>query len=289
MNLLLWIISEILSSITNSYRKKAIDNTSLKNWSFTIISVFIWLIFVSLFVFFSWEKMAILGNNIAIAIVLIVSIVQILTNYIYIDVYKKVKISNLLPFENVWSLLIILIWFFIFYWSENQTSITTFIITLITIFVIIWFNFNWSKIKISKYIKLYIFALTLDAWVILSLWFLLLNYSSLNYMMLTIFMDFILYFLLILITKESIKLIFKQKKVFYQARLISIILGRTWFFIWLYIIETSWVLIATLISFLWIVFSILSMKFILWDNPTNKQIILAYIVSILISIWYYFK
>jgi hypothetical protein len=31
------------------------------------------------------------------------------------------------------------------------------------------------------------------------------------------------------------------------------------------------------------------MKYILKDNPSRKQIFLAFIVSILIWIWYYFK
>jgi len=289
MNIIIWIISGILWSIANSYRKKAIDNSNLKNSSYTIIAVFFWLIFVFLFVFIVWESLEIFLDIKTIIIVSIISLVQVITNFMYINVYKKVKISELLPYENVGSLITIILGFFIFYWTENETSLTTFFIILLTIFTIIAFNFNSKKVKFSKDIWLYILALTLDAFVILTLWYLLLSYSSLSYMTLTIFIDFLLYLFLIIMTKESLKLIFKQNNIFYKTRFLSIIFWRISFFIWLYIIESSWVLIAILIGFLWLVFSILSMKFILWDTPNRKQVILAFIVTIMIWIWYYFN
>lgn len=289
MNLILWILSEILSSIADSYRKQSIDNSKLKKSSFAIIASFFGLIFVYIFVYIVWEKLIIFTDYYAILIVTLISITQVITNFLYINVYEKVKISELLPYWNVWSLFTVIISFIIFYWTETSTSITTFLITLFTIFVIIISNINPKKVKFSKHILLYILALILDSVVFLTLGYLLLDYSSLNYMTLTLFADLVLYWILIILTKESIKLIFKQNKTFYKSRLISIILWRWWFFISLYIIETSWVLLATLISFLWIVFSIISMKFILKDNPSKKQILLAFIVTVLIWLWYYFK
>jgi hypothetical protein len=289
MNLILWVLSEISWSIADSFRKKAIDNSKLWKSSFSILGSIIGLILLFIFIFSTWEKILIFNDFIAIFIVLVVSLTQVYTNFTYIKIYEKVKISELLPYWNIWSLFTVIVWFFLFFGTENETSLITFIITLLTIFIVFISDFNKNKLKISKHILMYIFALILDSIVFMTLWYLLLDYSSLDYMTLTLLIDFILYLVLIFITKETINLIFKQNKQFYKSRFFSIILWRLWFFIWLYIIETSWVLIATLISFLWIVFSILSMKFILKDNPTKKQVLVAFWVTILIWIWYYFK
>jgi hypothetical protein len=100
---------------------------------------------------------------------------------------------------------------------------------------------------------------------------------------------FSLYLILAILFKESFKSLLVQNKTFYKSRGLSLILWWTWFLIWLYIIESFWVLIATLISFIWIITSILSLKYILKDTPKIKDIILAIIVTIMIWIWYYFK
>jgi hypothetical protein len=116
-----------------------------------------------------------------------------------------------------------------------------------------------------------------------------LKYSSITLVTISWVLELILFTSILIILKESFSIILKQSKIFYVNRLIATILWRSAFILWLYIIQSSWVIVATLLWFFWIVFSILSMKFILKDNPTKKQIILAFIVIFLIWIWYYFK
>jgi ABC-type multidrug transport system permease subunit len=89
--------------------------------------------------------------------------------------------------------------------------------------------------------------------------------------------------------KNNFKELLQQTNSFYKYRWLALMIWQSWFILWIFIIESSWVLVASLLSFITIVFSIISMKFILNDNPTKKQIILAILVVLLIWIWYYYK
>lgn len=287
MNIIFWIISAFLQAIWWSFRKKAIDNSTLPPSLFAIPWPIIWATIVySLLYFFDTNLLIYIDYKI-ILLILIISSLEILSNYLEIYSFKNTKISNLLPYGNTNSLFIILIWFFLYYWTKNSTSITTFIITLITIFIIIWFSIDFKKIKIDKVIG--ILWKTLSAITALIIWYILINYSSIEYMSINVIFWFTFYFLITIITKEKFKQLLKQESNFYTYRTIALVLWWVWFLIGLYIIESAWLLIATLIWFIWLIFRIFSMKFILKDNPSKKQIILAFIVSILIWIWYYLK
>lgn len=289
MSIILWILTQILESLWNVYRKKAVDSSKLWKNLFAIVWPITWALIVYTLIAFNWSDFSIFSDNKTILLMLLIWLIGTVANYIYIYVYKNVKISTLLPYDNLDSLFVILIWFFIFTWTQAETSITTLIIAIFTVLLIMWFSFNLKNFKISKEIGLYIIALILEASTTLITWYLLLKYSTLDFMSLNSFIIFILYFILAILYRESFKSITKQSKTFYKSRWLSLILWWTWFLIGLYIIETAWVLIATLISFIWILTSVLSLKYVLKDSPEKKDVILAIIVTFMIWLWYYFK
>ena len=289
MNILLGIISTFFESFWDAFRKKALDLSTLWKNTFAMAWPIMWALMVYWVISTYWSDFKIFWDYSIILITLLVVILEIITNYLYMYVFKKVKISHLLPYDNLDKLLVVIIWFFIFTWTQAETTLTTLLITIFTIIIIILFSIDFKTLKISKNILLYILALSLNAVTTLIIWYILLKYSTIDYMSINVIITFILYLLLALLFRENIKDSFKQKKEFYKPRLYSLLLNWSSFIIWLYIIETAWVIIATLISFIAIITSIIAYKFILNDSPEKKDIILAIIVTILIWIWYYFK
>jgi hypothetical protein len=289
MSILLWILSALLWSITDSIWKKAVILSKLPQTLFATFWPIGWIIIVYSIIAFSWQGVKILWDYKTILLVLLIACISFIVTNLYIKIYKNVKLSELLPYKNLDKIFIVLFWFILFYWTKNSTSVSTFIITLLTIFIIIWFNLERKKIKLSKDIILFIFVKVLESVITLLVWYIFLKYTTVQYIAIESIIFISLTIVVAIIQWHKLILLFTQEKDFYKYRLWAWIIWWTWFLIWLYIIETSWVLIATLISFVWLVFQILSMKFILNDTPEKKQIILASIVMVMIWIWYYFK
>lgn len=79
------------------------------------------------------------------------------------------------------------------------------------------------------------------------------------------------------------------KKDFLFNRYLGSILSWIAYLISLFLISDLWLTISTLLWFLWLGFTLILSYFFLWDKPDKKNIILALIVFILVSIGYYFK
>lgn len=289
MNIILWIISALFSSIWWVYQKKAIENSNISTSLFSILWPIIWAFIIGSLMFILNISTDIYSNWVIILLTLLIVFLEIGSNFLNIYIYKKTKLSELLPYFNLDKLLIVLIGFFLFYWTKNSTSIESFIIILFTIIIVIWFSIDFKNLKINKNIWLFIFSKSISSISTLLIGYILIQYSAVEYMSINVIFTFILYFLILIITKDNVKILLKQTNIFYKSRFLWLILWWTSFILWLYIIQTSWVLIATLLSFIGLIFSIISMKLILNDNPNRKQIILAFIVMFMIWIWYYFK
>jgi len=289
MNIILWIITSLLWSLWWTYRKKASDNSKLSNWLFVLMSPFIGIIFVYTLVFIMWINTDILTDKKVISLLILAWIIDWLGSIFEAWIYKKVRISKILPYTSFDKLFVIVIWFILFYWNEWYTSINTLIISIFTVLAIIWFSLDLRNFKIEKEIIHYIWVKLMYATATLIIWSILLNYTTIDIfaILIIVYISFHLVFNYLL--KNNFKDIFKQSKKFYKYRIFSSIVWRGWFILWFFIIENSWVLIASLLSFIAIVFSILWMKFILNDTPSKKQIILALLVITMIWIWYYFK
>jgi len=289
MSIILWIITSIMWSLWWAYRKKSSENSNLPNPLFVLIWPLIGIIFIYSLVFILWINYEIFSNYKIVWLLISAWIIDWLWAILEAWIYKKVKISKILPYTSFDKLFIIVIWFILFYWNIWYTSIPTLIIAIFTFTTIVLFSIDIKNFKIEKVIVNYILVKLLYAIATLIMWSVLLKYATMDVFAVVILVYLSFHTLLNIVLKNDFKQIIKQTKVFYKYRLISSTVWRWSFILWMFIIETSWVLIASLLSFITIVFSILSMKFILNDTPTKKQIILAFTVIILIWIWYYFK
>jgi len=288
-SILLWILNTILDAVSYWNRKKAMDNSNLSVTFFKYFAFIFWFAVIFLLVFLIWIDISIFVDFKYLSIILLITIFWVFNNYLQLNVIKKTKLSELMPYENIDKLFIIIIWFLIYYWSDKWVSVATLIISIFTIFIIILFSIDFKSIKIEKNIILFILYKINKSVIVLTFSFILLKYSSITLVTLNWILELIIFSWILIILKESFNTILKQSKTFYINRFIATILWRSAYILWLYIIQSAGVIIATLLWFFWIVFSIFSMKFILRDSPTKKQIILSFIVILLIWFWYYFK
>lgn len=289
MSIILWIITSIMWSLWWAYRKKSSDYSTLPNWLFVLLWPLIGIVFIYTLVFILWINYDIFTDSKVVWLLIIAWIIDWLWAILEAWIYKKVKISKILPYSSFDKLFIILIWFILFYWNPGYTSTSTLIIALFTVIVIVLFSIDFKTFKLESVIVKYLWVKLLYATATLIMWSILLSYATMDVFAVIILVYLTFHISLNIFLRKDFKQITKQNKSFYKYRLISSTVWRASFILWMFIIETSWVLIASLLSFVTIVFSILSMKFILNDTPTKKQIFLAFSVIILIWIWYYFK
>lgn len=289
MSIIFWLISALFSSMWASHRKKAINISTLPKSLYILLWPLSWFFIIWIIIFFVWIDISIFNNYKILWLITIIIMFDIVANLLEMSVIKKTKLSELLPYTNLDKLFIVLIWFFIFYWTKNSTSFTTLGITILTVIIITIFSIDFKNFKLPKTIISYSIVMLLRGISVLIVWYIFLQYNTLDYLSVNLILSFLWYTLLTIALKNSFKTIVEQEKQFYISRGISLLLWWLWFCIGLYIVQSSGVLIATLISFVWMIFNIIAMKFILNDTPNTKQILLAWIVTTLIWIWYYFK
>ncbi len=289
MNIIFWLIASFFAAISSSFRKKAIDNSTLHNWLITLFWPVIGLIFIYILVFIFWINSNIFFDNKVIILLIIWWFIDWFASLIEVSIFKRVKVSKILPYWSFDKLFIILLWFILFYWNPWYTSIPTLLISILTVVIIMLFSIDYKNFWIEKDVKLYIFVKFLYACTTLIMWRILFEYSTLDIFSVIIFIYLWFHLFSNILLKRNFKTLLTQPKQFYKYRVTSSTLWRISFVLSIIIIEKSWVLIASLLSFITIVFSIFSMKIILGDSPTKKQILLALLVVILIWTWYYFK
>lgn len=284
-----WIIGVLLESFWTFFWKNAIDSAKLSSVLFKFFSPIFWIILISILIFFNGYQLELFSDIFSLILLIVIILIWYLKSLWEQKLMKKLKLSEIIPYSKIDKVFIIIIWFILYYWTEKETSLTTFLISLITVLIVIWFTIDIKKIKFPKYIWSYLFIKFLSAFLVIWTWVILLKYNSITYTATKIVIIFVLCIISIIVLKQSIKPLFHQTKSFYYNRIGWTLISRIWFLIWLFIIEKQWIVIATLLGFLWLVFNIFWMKFLLKDNPNLKQISLWVIVTLMIWIWYYFK
>lgn len=287
--ILLWLLTTFLDAFWIWFRKKSLDEWKLSTIMFKFFAHIFWFFMIIWLIYFIWIDTELYENTNDMILIFIVVLLATFNILFHLSIMKQVKISELLPYDNMDKLFIVVIWFFLFYWTDKWSSAITLLITILTIIVIILFTVDIKNIKIPKIIWKFIIHKIIKAFQILAIWYILIKYSSITYVVNNWFIELSIMTVMAIVLKDNFKTLVTQTKSFYINRLIATIMWRSAFIIGLYIIQTSWVIIATLLWFFWIAFNIISMKLILKDNPNKKQITLAFIVIFLIWIWYYFK
>lgn len=289
--LILWTLAVLSESMAKINFKKALVTWNISKIWFKIIwlffTFFIYLVLIKIF----WFEINIFENKIILILIVFCWLINFLESMTSLMAYQNTKLSNLIPYENLDKLFIVVIGFFIYIevpWQE--ISIATLAITILTIIIISLFSFDFKRwINFDENISIFLLNRILKATNVIIIWFILMKYSAITYWSLNLVAETIIYLVFAILFKTSITYIFKQSSIFYKYRLLWIVFWASSFILWLIIIEKTGIIIASLLGFLGIFFSIINMELILKDKPSTKQTILAFIVISMISLWYYFK
>ncbi len=288
-SILLWMLASLLSSSGLAFWKNTINESKLTTLVFNFLGAFLW-IFAVIIVYILFDfNYSLLTDYKNLLLILLIVLINLFNTPLEIYICKTEKLSTLLPYSSLDKIFIIILWYILFYNSSQSTSIITVIISLLTIWIITYTSIDFWKLVITKKIILYFLYKFFRAITALITGFVLLSYSSIDLVIVDWFLYVILAFIILLALKHSPRTIFQQTEKFYYNRLVTTVLAWSWYILSIYLIKDLGVIVATLLGFFWIVFSVLSMKYISKDNPNNKQIIVAFFVLIMIAIWYYFK
>lgn len=279
------LLSTFIWSLVSIFRKKALCLTELKWLRFMIFWFSGWFLIWLIFLFLWKVDLSVLTNLTFILVFISIVSIDLFWSKIEQWIYKKEKVSVLMPFESLQKIFIVIAWFFLFW----NTSVFTLIITLITIIVIIWFNIDYKNFKLPKFLWLVVFINLI--WAIVAILENVMlkitnvqTFFALNDLIKVIFVSISIAFLF----KNEALQIFKQTRNFYFFRFWAWIFWWINFLITLFLISELWIVTTILLSFLWMVFKLIFSYFLLKEIPWKKDIILAFIVATLIWIWYYF-
>jgi hypothetical protein len=243
--------------------------------------------FVTLLLFFTFESSII--NDYSILII-VIAVIRILNQNFELSILKKTKLSYLLPYENLDKIFNVIFWYILYKITGSwEVSLVTIWVVCITFLLVVLFTIDIKNLKFPKTVLLCIFAMAVRACLMIWTWYILVLYSSVTYWVTQIILTFFLAILLSLLVKDNFSLLYKQTWLFYKHRIIAVTLWQIWFLLSLLIIESAWVIIAILLWFLAIISKIVSMKIILNESPSKKQISLSLLVVLLIWLWLYFK
>ncbi len=246
-----------------------------------LMSYPIWLMIVWYFLY-TWVDLSQIDYFLVISI-LFITLLAIFNASLYQKIYTKDKISVIMPYTNVNKILTIIFSFILF----SDVSITSLIITIIAVFVIIWFSINYKSFKFPKSTKMIFLVEFLAAIENIWAWYLIVTYSEVLY-----FIVFVLFWIVLLTWIALYLWEFKTLKWLNKSFFINRYIWAMWWiswFLWLVVIKNLWLSISILLSFLWIWITLLFSYIILKDKPSKKDIILTTIVSILVWLWYYFQ
>lgn len=241
--------------------------------------------FFVIFMLFLFWKLNV--SNIDTSIIFLIFLNIIIRFFIWSlnqKVTKNNHISNLIPYKNISKILTIIIWFLYF----SDTPLLTFLIAILAVLLIIFFNLDKAKLSIPKHFGTLLFIETLSSIFYFITSLILIKISNITLFFYEYIIGFIFIFTLAFIVWD-IKKIPKINKKFYLYRLLASHFGWIWYLLTLFIIWSIWLVKSTLVWFVWLWVTLLFSYFVFWDKPSRKNILLTILVSILIWTWLYIK
>ena len=237
---------------------------------------------IIIYFFLSWIDLSNLDYYV-LWLSFLVLLIAVFRTWIAQKIYKEEKMSVIMPYTNVNKILTIIFSFFIF----SDVSILSLIITLIAISIIILFSIDFKTLKFPRNIWK---ILTVELWLAITTllsWWIVIKYWEIIYFMLAALCGFFILFVLNLFLWEF-KTLKWLPKWFWINRYIWSLWWLSWF-LSLVVIKNLWLSVTVLLSFLWIWITLLLSYTILKDKPSGRNLLLTFIVTILVWIWFLLK
>lgn len=284
MSLLLSLISTLLNSISNVYRKKALSLSKISSNSF----FFIWqrwgLIIALILIALNQFNIHVLSNYYIMIFVLINIGFSLANMTLTQNIYKQEKMSVLMPYEQLNKIISIVIMFIFF----HEATLTSFIIAIITVFVIMGFSYDFKNHSIPRNLKWMLIVQTNVAIRAIIIAYTLKHITSIDLFVCVWIISAIIVFISILF-QHKLKEIKECGKDFYIARSVPSILWWINSLISFYLLSKLWLIYTNLLSFLAILFTIIFSYFMFWEKPSKKDLLLSTIICLLVWVGFYFK
>jgi uncharacterized membrane protein len=281
--MIIWaIISEILNSITAIFRKKSLNFNAPKELFkfFAYSPVFL----ITLWIFLAWKLNIVHLNFTNFIIIFSIVIIWLWYGIVEQTVYKRNKLSSILPYLNISKIIVIVFWYIIF----HDTSQITLICAILATLTISIFSIDFKNFTIPRDIKILFLLQTVYGIITLVTIYLLKQIGNVSYFFYT-YLIWIIFIGLVVLYKWQFKLIPKLPKKFYIYRLSASHLWWISYLISLLIIQNLWATLGMLVSYIWLAVTLLFSYLFLWEKIEKKDTILAIIVSFFIGIWYIYK
>ena len=205
-----WIITTFFSSLDWIFWKKALDLNKMPSFHFWILW-YLWDFIVSFFIIILWYfNLWLLLDYKLILIIIFLVLTWFLKILLNNKIYRNEKMSNLVPYENLDKIFVIIISYFLF----SYVSLFSLLITLFIILIIIVFSIDFKNISLPNNFSLIIFVHLINAIKLLIIWYLLLEISNLEYFAIFSLIFFIIS-LSIIVYKKSLNDFWKWTKEFY--------------------------------------------------------------------------
>jgi len=279
------MISAIISTIIGSF-SKILWKKSLPYWLNTELNTLVWYLMgfcIVIYFLFKWINFWSV-NIIFVSLVIVFAVLDVISSKFDQLAFREEKISVLMPYTNIHKIIIVIASFFIF----RDVSNISFFITLLAILVIILFSIDYKTLRFPKNIITICIAQFARSWSQLIGWWLVIKYWE---NLLFVF-DVTIWAVAMSITAGYAWAFSQIKNIpsdYWVTRLLS------WFFSWwsyaisLFLISELGLSLTTLLSFLWIWTTLVMSYFLLKDKPSSKDLILTFVVTLLIWIWFYFS
>jgi len=274
------IIATIIDSFSNIFWTKSLKyNVWWKVHDFLQYPV--WLI-ISLYFIYVGINYPII-DIILIGAVFLIMVMDVIRTHFDQKIYKVEKMSAVIPYTNLNKIVVILVSFFLF----SDVSVISLFITISAIIVIILFSIDFkNKTTLKNILPIILTEISLAADILLW-WWVIMKYSEVHYFIFTALWWAVILTILAFIWNQFRTLKWLPRW-FWLSRGVSTIGWFSWF-LSLTIIKELWLSVSILLSFLGIGVSLFLSYLVLKDTPSNKDLLLTLIVTVLVGLWFYFK
>lgn len=277
-----WVLNALLSSANQIIWKKSLSISTISGSAFYFFGLFGTVILSVIFIVTGYCSIP--NWSWIFVLPIIDAFVLQYTSSLSQKICTTEKLSSIMPYDNLSSVLTIIAAFFLF----NNTSITTLIIALVIVGIIFYFSFDFKKFEFPEKI----FPILIWKWLIglrqIGMAYALILMVSPVFFTLRNIASFVVFFLVIFVMRE--KLSFRgASKEFLVYRSIGSTVYVLASYISFTLLHSLGLIVTTLLGFLGMITTLVFQGIFLKEIPEKKDVILSLGIAVLVGIGAYYR
>ncbi|MDQ1344389.1 MAG: hypothetical protein QG650_1110 [Patescibacteria group bacterium] len=275
-------LNALLGSVANIFWKKSLDLSDLPPRVFYALGA-LGSVVLSLGLI-AFGMFSLPANYWLLAIPTIDAVIVGYTGLLSQRIYKEEKISALLPYENLSSILTIVAAFFLL----GNTSVATLLIAIVTIVIIFTASFDFKGHQFPKNFKLIVLSNSITAFRALAMGYALSHMATETFYSIRNLLNAAIVMIPLLLSAEWVA-VKTMKKDCLVPRMAASFLGAISALIAFTLISRLGLVTTTLLGFLSMAATLVLGYAFLGDRPERKNVMLAIAVSALVAVGTYFR